>query len=201
MIFVETIPTMSSIKLKCEVVMWPTNLWYNIACKSIFTSGGINLLLVTRCDYCQHVEDTSSDVCGQRVDFLFTFGLRAALHYGGEVHRSVKNFSPKHGYLRQRMVCRRRWEDNKLFSQVGVLWRSSLLSEALRLPKKLDLRRTPPSRKCRHVGNHVSFSYMYKVLHQMTLGCNVNHHQTRVSPSANQILESPIIHDRWTSPS
>ena len=30
-------------------------------------------------------------------------GLKAALHYGGEVHRSVKSFSPRHGYLRQGM--------------------------------------------------------------------------------------------------
>ena len=34
--------------------------------------------------------------------------IRATLHYGGEVHWSVKNFSPRPGYLRQRMVCRRR---------------------------------------------------------------------------------------------
>jgi len=27
--------------------------------------------------------------------------LRASLHYGEEVHRSIKNFSPRHGYLRQ----------------------------------------------------------------------------------------------------
>jgi hypothetical protein len=39
--------------------------------------------------------------------------LRAALHYGGEVHWLVKNFSPRHGYLRQGMVCRRRCKDNK----------------------------------------------------------------------------------------
>ena len=32
---------------------------------------------------------------------------RAALHYGGEVHRSVKSFSLGHG-LRQGMVCQRR---------------------------------------------------------------------------------------------
>ena len=34
--------------------------------------------------------------------------LRAALHYGGEVHRSVKSLSTRHGYLRQGMVCHRR---------------------------------------------------------------------------------------------
>jgi hypothetical protein len=41
------------------------------------------------------------------------FTLRAALHYGGEGHQLVKNFSPRHGYLRQGMVCRRRCKDNK----------------------------------------------------------------------------------------
>ena len=51
--------------------MWLTNLWDTTACKSNLTSGGINLLLVTRCDYCQHVEDTSRDMYGQRVDFVF----------------------------------------------------------------------------------------------------------------------------------
>ena len=34
--------------------------------------------------------------------------LRVALHYGGHVHWLVKNFSPRHGYLRQGMVCWRR---------------------------------------------------------------------------------------------
>jgi hypothetical protein len=42
--------------------------------------------------------------------------LRAALHYSGEGHRSVKNFNPRHGYLRQGMVCRRRCKDNKKMS-------------------------------------------------------------------------------------
>ena len=35
-------------------------------------------------------------------------GLRAGLHYGGEVHQPVKSFSPRHGYLGRGMVCRRR---------------------------------------------------------------------------------------------
>ena len=34
--------------------------------------------------------------------------LRVALYYGGEVHQSVKNFSPRLGYLRRAMVWRRR---------------------------------------------------------------------------------------------
>ena len=41
--------------------------------------------------------------------------LRATFHYSGEVHQSVKIFSPRHGYLRQGMVCQRRWKDNKIF--------------------------------------------------------------------------------------
>ncbi len=79
----------------------------------------------------------------------------------------------------------------KYFIQVGVLRRSSFLSEALRLPKKLDLRRTPLLKSVRHVGIHVIFSSMYNVLHQRTLGRSVNHHRTRVLLSANQILEFP----------
>ena len=39
--------------------------------------------------------------------------VRAALHYGGEVHWLVKNFSPRHGYLKRGMVLWRRWNDNK----------------------------------------------------------------------------------------
>ena len=74
----------------------------------------------------------------------------------------------------------------KAFIQVGALRRPSYLSEALRLPKKLDLQRTPLQKKCRHVGNHVIFPSIYKVLHQRTLGCGLNHHWTRVSLSTNQ---------------
>ena len=33
--------------------------------------------------------------------------VRAALHYSVEVYWSVKNLSPRHGYLRRGMVCRR----------------------------------------------------------------------------------------------
>ena len=50
------------------------------------------------------------------LSFIYLFIiLRAALHYGGEVHQSVESVSPRHGYLRQGMVCRRRWKDNKIF--------------------------------------------------------------------------------------
>ena len=49
------------------------------------------------------------------LEFLWLTTLRAALHYGGEVHQSVKSFSRRHGYLRQGMVCWRRWKHNKIF--------------------------------------------------------------------------------------
>ena len=69
----------------------------------------------------------------------------------------------------------------KYFIQVGVIWRSSLLFEALRLPKKLDLWSTPLLESVLHVGIHVIFSSMSNiVLHQKTLGRSVNHH---VSPN------------------
>ena len=45
----------------------------------------------------------------------FQRALKAALHCGGEVHQSVKSFSPGHGYLRQGMVYLRRWKDNNFF--------------------------------------------------------------------------------------
>ena len=77
----------------------------------------------------------------------------------------------------------------KYYIQVGFLRRSSFLSKASRLPKKLDLRRTPFLESVRHVGIHVIFSSMYNVLH----------HRTRVSLSAN-LYDSPRIYDRWTSP-
>ena len=82
-------------------------------------------------------------------------------------------------------------KDNKIFYQVGVPRRSSFLSKALRLPKKLDLRRTPLLKRVRHVGIHVIFSSMYNVLHQWTLDRSENHHRTRVLLSVNQILEFP----------
>jgi hypothetical protein len=47
------------------------------------------------------------------------------------------------------------------------------------------------SKECRHVGSHVIFSSMYKVLYSRTLGRSVNHHWTRVSLSANHISEFP----------
>ena len=47
------------------------------------------------------------------------------------------------------------------FIHVGVLKRPSFLSEVVRLPKKLDLRKTPFLKECRNVGNHVVFSSMY----------------------------------------
>ena len=83
-------------------------------------------------------------------------------------------------------------EDDKTinyFIQVGVLQRSSFLSKALRLPKKLDLQRTPFLKSVRHVDIHVICSSMYNVLHQRTLDHNVNHHRRRVLLSAKQILE------------
>ena len=95
------------------------------------------------------------------------------------------------------VICGKGWyagEDEKTiiyFIQVGVLWRIGFLSRALRLPKKLDLQRTPLLENVRHVGIHVIFSSMCNALHQRTLDRSVNHHRTRVLLSANQILEFP----------
>ena len=114
------------------------------------------------------------------------------------LYTTVENCTGRSRVLAQYMVVWGKgwyaWEDDKTikhFIQVGVLWRSIFLSEALRLPKEIDLRRTPLLKSIRQVGIHVIFSFMYKVLHQMTLGRSVNHHQTRLLLSANQILEFP----------
>ena len=89
---------------------------------------------------------------------------------------------------------------SKYVIKIAILRMSSFLSEALRLPKKPDLRRTPLLKSVRQVGIHDIFSSMYNVLHQRTLGCSESHHRTRVLLLANQILEFPIIHDRWSYP-
>lgn len=72
-----------------------------------------------------------------------------------EVHLLVKNLSPGHGYLRQWLICQTRWKKNikdnekkKKEPQDGILWRSSFLYEDLKLPKTLDLLRTPLAKKC-----------------------------------------------------
>ena len=116
----------------------------------------------------------------------------------GPLYTTVEKSTDRSRILAQDVViCGKGWyarEDEKTinyFTQVGVLRMSSFLSKALKMPKKLDLRRTPPSNKCRRVGNHVIFSSMYKVLHQRTHGRSVNRHRTRVSLSPNQILDFP----------
>ena len=42
-----------------------------------------------------------------------SFKLGSILDNGGEVHWSVKNFNPRQGYLRQRLVWRTRWKNKK----------------------------------------------------------------------------------------
>ena len=116
----------------------------------------------------------------------------------GPVYTTVEKCTGRSKALAQDIVIwGKGWyvgEDKKIikyFIQVGVLQRSSFLSEALRLPKKLGLRRTPLLESVHHVGIHVIFSSMSNVLHHWTLGRSVNHHRTRVLLSANQILEIP----------
>ena len=66
------------------------------------------------------------------------------LDYDAEVHRSVKNFSPRQGYSRQRRVWHTRW--GKVIEKNVVSSSSSLevefVSKGWRLSKKLDLQRT-----------------------------------------------------------
>ena len=66
------------------------------------------------------------------------------LEYNEEVHLSVENSSPRQGYYtRQWLVIANKL---KRLPQVRVSRRPSFLSKGLRLSKKLDLRRTPPTK-------------------------------------------------------
>ena len=49
--------------------------------------------------------------CSLEVIFCscFDVGIGVGLGYGEEVHRSVKNFSPRQSYLRQQLVWWTRW--------------------------------------------------------------------------------------------
>ena len=89
--------------------------------------------------------------------FFWLIGHRnwVNLDYGEEVHWSVRNFSPRQGYLS--WYGGQGGKTIKSIPQVGVLRRPSFLSEGLRLPKKLDLWRTLLAKKCCHVGRHVIF--------------------------------------------
>ena len=58
---------------------------------------------------------------------------RVGVDYGEEMHRLVKNFNPRQGYLRQQLVHQtRRKQNNNIkipkLPQVGVLWRPIFLS-------------------------------------------------------------------------
>ena len=117
--------------------------------------------------------------------------LRAALHYSGEVHPLVKNFSPSHGYLRRGMVCQRRWEDNKRFHSSWSSPQVKFLVWGFEVAQETWAPENSPPKKCRHVGNHVIFHPCTKFSTKKTLDCSVNHHHTRVSLSANQTFESP----------
>ena len=64
---------------------------------------------------------------------------------GEEVHWLVKNFSPRQGHLKQRLVWLDKMEENefknKLEFRVGFLRMSSFLSQGLGLSEKLNLHR------------------------------------------------------------
>ena len=116
--------------------------------------------------------------------------LRAG-HYGGQVHRLVKSFSPWHGLFEAREGYA--GEDEKIiqiFYSIGVLWRCQVSCMKLwGCPRNLTSGESPLLESVSHVGIHAIFSTMYNVLHRRTLGCSVNHHRTRVSLSANQTFK------------
>ena len=74
--------------------------------------------------------------------------LRAALHYVGEVHRLVKSFSPRHGYLRQGMVCQRRWKDNRIFYSSWSSLEVKFLVRGFEVAQETQPPENSPSRKC-----------------------------------------------------
>lgn len=81
--------------------------------------------------------------------------LRAGLDGGGEVHRSVKNFSPRQGTLFEAsvgMVDKMGKQWNKKTPQVGVLQRQGFSSRVFGCPRDLTSRE-PPSKKWCHVGH------------------------------------------------
>ena len=98
----------------------------------------------------------------------------------GPLYNTAENSIGRSRSLAQDMVIGRKGryaeEDEKTindFIQAGVLRMSSVFSKALRLPKKLDLRRTLLLKSVCHIGIHVIFSSMYNVLHQRTRGRSV----------------------------
>ena len=88
----------------------------------------------------------------------------------------------------------------KHFTQVGVLWRPSFLPKALRLPKKLDLRRTPLQKSVAMLAAMSFFHPCTKFLHQRTLDCSVTTTKQECHSRPIKFHNSPGIHDRWTPP-
>jgi len=87
-------------------------------------------------------------------------------------HRSVKNFSPRRCYLKQRLVwCSVQDGENKKtkMSQVGVLRRPALRSKGSRLFKKLDLHKTPLAKSVPCWQPSHVFSFMLEVLNRVIL--------------------------------
>ena len=62
----------------------------------------------------------------------------------------------------------------KIDTKIGVLWRPSFLFEDLKLPKKLDLRRTALTKSLVMLIAMSFFHSMLEVLHYRILGRSVN---------------------------
>jgi hypothetical protein len=113
--------------------------------------------------------------CNSKVTFCsyFDIGIGVGLGYSEEAHRSIKNFSPRQSYLRQRLVWWTRWTNNYWleleFFGYHVFW-----SEGLRLPKKLDLQRAPLSKSVTILDAMSFFPFMLEFIHQRSLDHNVN---------------------------
>ena len=67
----------------------------------------------------------------------------------------VKRFSPRHGYLRQGMVCWRRWKVNLMFCSSWSSTENKFLVRGFEVAQETWHTENSPSKKCRHVGIHV----------------------------------------------
>lgn len=113
---------------------------------------------------------------------LLDLDPKADSDYSEEVH--MKCTSQSRIYAQDKVIWvdgwygRVRWKEknNQKMSQFGVLWRSSLLVEGLRLPEKLDNHRTPLTQS---VAMLTSMSCLLEILYQRGLGCSENLNRQR----------------------
>ena len=114
--------------------------------------------------------------------------VRVSLDYNDDVHRSLKNFSPRQGYLRPWLVWWTRWKNNN--NKLTSSWKSpevKFLVQGFEVAQENWPPKNSSNKKCYHVGSHVVFSSMLEVLHQRSLGCSVKLGRWRTHYPTNYI--------------